>query len=125
MFRLVVDLLMCWNRRVSQDDINIVGNAIPYFLIQCIWRERNARSFNDQERTSLDLQNCFLKSLFQWISSIAFLHVSSYADFSLFFLTLDYWVFILYGFYSAPCTFNEFPLLIKNKTFNPTYFNIN
>jgi hypothetical protein len=29
----VVDLLACWNRRVDWNDINIVWNAIPSFLM--------------------------------------------------------------------------------------------
>jgi hypothetical protein len=41
--------LACWNRRVSQNNIIIVWNAIYSFLL-CIWREMNARSFDDQER---------------------------------------------------------------------------
>jgi hypothetical protein len=76
----VVDLLVCWKRRVVRNDINIVRNAIPSFLMWCIWRERVARSFN-RERESLDLWTCFFKFLFEWISVTAFLHVSSYADF--------------------------------------------
>jgi len=50
---------------------------------------RNARSFNDCEKTSLDLQLCFLKSLFEWISVNALLDVSNFVGFcALFFLYL-------------------------------------
>jgi hypothetical protein len=30
--KLVMDLLTCWNRRVGQNDINIVWNTTPYFF---------------------------------------------------------------------------------------------
>jgi hypothetical protein len=40
--RRVVDLLACWNRRVGMNDIIIVWNAIPSFLLRCMWREMNA-----------------------------------------------------------------------------------
>jgi hypothetical protein len=81
MIRRVVDLLVSWKRRVGRNDINIVWNAIPSILMWYVWRERNARSFDDCEKASLDLQTCFLKSLFEWIFAIALLHVSRYAYF--------------------------------------------
>jgi hypothetical protein len=59
----------------------LVWNAIPSFLMWCVWRERNTQCFDDQERTSSNLRTCVLKSLFEWISAIAFLHVSSFTDF--------------------------------------------
>jgi hypothetical protein len=51
----VVDLMACWIRRVGQDDIDIVWDVIPSFLMWCILRETNALSFNDGKRTSSDL----------------------------------------------------------------------
>jgi len=74
----VVDLLVCWYRGL--DEI-IVWNAIPSFLFWCIWGEINARSFNDQEKTSMVLQTCLLKTLFEWNFATALPRVSSYADF--------------------------------------------
>jgi hypothetical protein len=79
--RQVVDLLACWKGRVNQNDINIVWNVIPSFLMWCIWREMNARSFDDCEKTSSDLQLCFLKSLFEWIFANTLLNISSFVDF--------------------------------------------
>jgi hypothetical protein len=52
--------LACWNRRVSQNNIIIVWNAIYSFLL-CIWREMNARSFDDQERMDWIYGLVFLK----------------------------------------------------------------
>lgn len=40
--RRVVDLLVCWNRRVDRNDVNIVWNDISSFLMWCILKERNA-----------------------------------------------------------------------------------
>jgi hypothetical protein len=48
----------------------------------------NVQSFDDYEKTSLDLQLCFLKSLFEWIIN-AFFYVSSFVDFCELFLILD------------------------------------
>jgi hypothetical protein len=45
--RRVVELLACWKRRFSQNDLNVVWNVIPSCLMWCIWRERNARSFEE------------------------------------------------------------------------------
>jgi len=79
--RWVVDLLACLKSKVGRNDINIGWNAIPSFLMWCIWREKNARSFDVRERTSSDIRTCFLKFLFGWISAATFLHAFSYADF--------------------------------------------
>jgi hypothetical protein len=83
----------------------------------------NTQSFDDQERNSSNLQNCFLKALFEWISVSAFLHVSSYANLCSLFLVTDLQgvslVYFLYTWVTPSCTFNEFPLLIKiNKRIN-------
>ena len=63
----VVELLACWKGRFGWNDFNMVWNVIPSCLMWNILREMDARSFKDCEKTSLELQLCFLKSLFGWI----------------------------------------------------------
>jgi hypothetical protein len=84
----VVDLLVCWKRRVVRNDINIVRNAIPSFLMWCIWRERVARSFN-RERESLDLWTCFLNSYLSGSLLLPFSMSLAMQIFVLFFLVHD------------------------------------
>lgn len=79
--RWLVDLLACCNKRVSQNNINICLESSSFlFNVVCLARKKHQR-FDDQKRTSSNLQTCVLKFLFVWISAIAFLHVSSYTDF--------------------------------------------
>jgi len=96
--RRVVDLLACWNRRVGHNDINIVS-TIPSFLMWCTWRERNARSFDNRERMSSDLQTCFLNPYLSGSLLLPFSMSLATLIFVLFFLTLDCCVFLLYTSY--------------------------
>jgi hypothetical protein len=52
--RRVVELLACWKRRFNRKDLNVILNVIPSCLMWYVWREMNARSFNDCEKTSSD-----------------------------------------------------------------------
>jgi hypothetical protein len=94
--RRLVDLLTCWNRRVSQNDINFVWNIIHSFMMWCIWREKNSRNFDDRERTSSNLRTSFLKfhlsrSLPQLFSMFVAMLI-----FVLFSVALDCWVVLLH-----------------------------
>jgi hypothetical protein len=57
-------------------------NVITSCLMWCIWKEMNVRSFEDCEKTSSELQLCFLKSLFV----NALLNIYSFVGFCAFFL---------------------------------------
>jgi hypothetical protein len=81
----VVDLLACWKGRVSQNDLKIIWNLIASCLMWCIWRKRNARSFNDCKKMSSNLPLYFFKSLLEWISLKAFLNIFNSVDFCVFF----------------------------------------
>jgi len=41
----------------------------PLCLMWCIWRERNSRSFEDCERTTIELKAIIFKSLYVWMSA--------------------------------------------------------
>jgi hypothetical protein len=41
----------------------------PLCLMWCIWRERNSRSFEDCERTTIELKAIVFKSLYVWMSA--------------------------------------------------------
>jgi hypothetical protein len=44
-----------------------VWRMAPLCLMWIIWRERNARCFEDTELTMVELSNRFLKLLFLWV----------------------------------------------------------
>ena len=45
---------------------------MPHCLIWCIWRERNAESFDG--RSTLEIKSCLLHTLLDW--SVVFCHLS-------------------------------------------------
>jgi len=117
--RWVVELLACWKGRLCQNDFNIIWNVIPSHSMWFIWREMNAWSFEDCEKTSSKLQLWFLESLFEWNSVNAPLSISEFVDLcALLPHSWSWWLFLscLDPVYlrCAPFTFNEFALLIKN-----------
>jgi hypothetical protein len=52
----------------------------PSCLLLCIWREGNAKSFEDCETTMLDLKKMF-QSLYTWILAFNSLSVSNITGF--------------------------------------------
>ncbi len=40
---------------------------IPHCVIWCLWRERNARHFEDHKRTILELKLFFFQTLYDWV----------------------------------------------------------
>ena len=48
---------------------NMIWNAIPHCLMWRIWCERNARTFEGQEKLVHDLKLSLLKSLFEWMNA--------------------------------------------------------
>ena len=54
---------------------------MPHCLIWCIWRVRNARSFEGCECSLLEIKSFFLYTLFEW--SVVFSHFS-YSSFPIF-----------------------------------------
>ena len=39
---------------------------MPHYLMWCIWRERNARSFEGRERSILEFKSFFFLTLLEW-----------------------------------------------------------
>jgi len=58
---------------------------LPLYLIWCIWRKRNDRSFEDRERTVAVLKAFFFNSLFQWRTTYDYFRICSFHDFSFLF----------------------------------------
>jgi hypothetical protein len=41
----VIDLFVCWQRRLGSQQRSVIWRAVPHCLMWCIWKERNARTF--------------------------------------------------------------------------------
>jgi hypothetical protein len=50
----VVDFFACWKAPGGRFQLDVVRKMIPPCLMQCLWRERNSRSFEDRERRLLE-----------------------------------------------------------------------
>jgi hypothetical protein len=58
--RRVLELLTSWGDSFGCGPAKEVGWLVPLYLMWCLWRERNARHFEDVETSMLEL----LKHLF-------------------------------------------------------------
>jgi hypothetical protein len=54
---------------------------IPLCIFWSIWRERNARSFEGEERNLLEIKGTFLRTLVEWSNASGMMSFSSVLDF--------------------------------------------
>jgi hypothetical protein len=62
----VIELLNCWQGQVGSHSVLAVWRIAPLCLMWTIWRERNARCFEDCKKSKEELKNILVKSLFNW-----------------------------------------------------------
>jgi hypothetical protein len=65
--RSVLDLFHCWLGQLGRHDYALVWKMIPHCVIWCLWRERNARLFDDLERHLPKLKLFFFHTLLDWV----------------------------------------------------------
>jgi hypothetical protein len=63
----VADLFACWWTSGSSQSA-AVWKMVPSYLLWCLWREINDRSFEDHERSFVELESFFFFTLFTWTS---------------------------------------------------------
>uniref|UniRef100_A0A2N9HT93 Reverse transcriptase zinc-binding domain-containing protein n=1 Tax=Fagus sylvatica TaxID=28930 RepID=A0A2N9HT93_FAGSY len=56
----VMDLLACWSGYTRRNRFAAIWGVIPHCIMWVIWRERNARSFEDIEHSPQELKQQFL-----------------------------------------------------------------
>ena len=61
--RRVIDLFECWQGRLGRHQNFVIWRAIPHCLMWCLWRERNARTFEGCEQSVVELKLQFYRSL--------------------------------------------------------------
>ena len=64
----VVGLFACWQGQFGHHRNGDIWMVVPHCLMWCIWKERNSRCFEDNERSMLDLKLLFFKTLLDWFS---------------------------------------------------------
>ena len=73
----VLHLWADWEIRFGDQRNMVVWRMIPHCVMWCIWRERNARHFEDCERSVVDLKLPFFQTLYAWVNSLGVLSINS------------------------------------------------
>jgi hypothetical protein len=81
MSRTVLELLNSWEAAIGYGRAKEAWRLAPLCLLWCIWRERNARLFEDVETSMVKLRKRLLNTLYIWIASHHSLNVFTYVDF--------------------------------------------
>jgi hypothetical protein len=79
--RRVRELLVSWRGQLGNRTALKMWRLAPLCLMWCIWRERNARSFEDRETVMLELKKMMLQSLYTWRVAWNSLLVSNFSEF--------------------------------------------
>jgi hypothetical protein len=74
----VIDLFHCWLGSVGRN--SVIWKAIPHCIMWCLWRERNARTFEDCELSVVELKLHFYRSLLDWMSATGLFRLSNMLD---------------------------------------------
>jgi hypothetical protein len=61
MLRTVLDLLSCWQGSSGSSRTSMVWRVVPHCVFWCVWRERNARHFEDTETSILEMKSSFFQ----------------------------------------------------------------
>jgi len=77
----VLELLNSWRAAIGYGSAKEARWLAPLCLLWCIWRERNARLFEDVETSMVELRKRLLNTLYIWIESSHNLNVFPYVDF--------------------------------------------
>jgi hypothetical protein len=65
-----------------------VLKMMPSYLLWCLWRKMNDRSFEDREKTLEEHKSFFFNILYFWAAAFVSLLAYDYHDFLFFFLLL-------------------------------------
>ena len=75
----VVGLLTCWQGKLWHQNGHI-WLLVPRCLMWCLWKERNSRCFEDNERSITNLKLIFFRTLLDWLSALWNQSFSSFLD---------------------------------------------
>jgi hypothetical protein len=107
--RTTLELLECWQGCFGNHRNFLIWRVVPHCLMWSIWRERNRRSFENCERSYVEIKFFFLRSLFDWVvgwgihPGLSFLDFLELCSLRLLDLVLKYTVFLLmeFSYYSS------------------------
>ena len=62
----VIELFKSWQGKFGGHHNIDFGRLVPHCLIWCIWHEKNARSFEGCEHSTLEVKSFFFQTLLEW-----------------------------------------------------------
>jgi hypothetical protein len=74
-------LLACWRGQEVNILAKEVWRIVPPCVMWIIWRERNGRCFEDQERSMEELKKLFIQTLFHWANAFCVPQLSIMSQF--------------------------------------------
>ena len=74
----VFDLFSTWQGPFGSQRNALVWRVVPYCVIWCLWRERNARHFEDTELSIPDLKIQLFQLLYEWIKGMGGFSINSH-----------------------------------------------
>ena len=77
----VLGLLECWQGCFGKHRNFPIWRAVPHCLLWSLWRERNGRSFENCERSYVEIKFFFLHTLFDWVDGWGIHSCLSFLDF--------------------------------------------
>jgi endonuclease/exonuclease/phosphatase family metal-dependent hydrolase len=76
----VLHLWAGWQVSFGDTRNMVVWRMVPHCVMWCLWRERNARHFEDCERSIVDLKMLFFRTLYEWVFSLGLFSINSVMD---------------------------------------------
>ena len=78
--RTVLDFFSSWQGPFGSQRNTRVWRAVPHCVFWCLWRERNARHFEDTELSIPDLKIQLFQLLYEWIKGMGFFSINSHVE---------------------------------------------
>jgi hypothetical protein len=76
----VLQLWAAWQVRGADHRNMVIWRVVPHCVIWCLWRERNARLFEDSESSVVDIKLLFFQTLYTWVNSVGILSINSITE---------------------------------------------
>jgi hypothetical protein len=76
----VIQLWAAWQIRSADLRNMAILRMVPHCVIWCLWRERNARLFEDCESSMVDIKLLFFQTLYAWVNSVGVSSINSITE---------------------------------------------
>lgn len=69
----VWQLLESWMGGVGKHKVGKIWRMVPYAIMQSLWRERNSRTFEDEEGSFENIKSLCLNFLIEWAAAHSYI----------------------------------------------------